>query len=549
MFDVKQKAAAPVQAARVVGNAFIAQGKKMGAQVLSQNGAKKFNTSGDPLVDQLKSCGSYIAPRKFKDVATDMSILWAHNATQAVQFTGYLRAVQRNTVHEGKTVGMVNGEGLKNEAILRMIWLAVNHPETFNKNLKAFIALGSWKDVFTMLVTDLSYNGWDGRVLNWQFIISTILDGLQDDGQTNLIRKYLPSIKAKSKCTTIEAQAKNLIAKYICSALFGVKEDPTGKTYKQYRQLKAAGTAHQWQQLISQGKFQEIDFDKIHGKALSILVKSKTFLKGTGLSDKFSEFISSKVKSGQSVKTTDFVFDVLAPLQGGRQPNPEIRDLIIAQFEALKNKCEENPFPWIVVRDTSGSMGCMATGLTVTANHVAKSLALLFSEFLIGTFQNSWIEFNHSAILHEWQGSNVVEKYLNDRTSCISSTDYQKVIDLFINLKNQGVPESHFPKGIICISDGEFNRAGITTTNFDVAKNKLSAFFSEEFVEEFKFVFWDVASPVNQTKKFETYGPTRNVYYFGGFSPAVIKFVNSADDAVVAASNCLDQPIIRDMEV
>lgn len=553
MFTQKKVAAPVTVASNVSNNKFIGAAKKQAAVTRSQNGAVKYTTSGNPLVDQLKAAGSYLMPRKFSEVASDMAVLWANNPTQALRFTGYLRAINRNTVKDGTAQGVVNGEGLKNEAIMRMLWLAVNHRETFEKNLSSFVALGSWKDIFTMLTMDLSYNGWDNRALPWDTIVNFIIrSGLQDKHQVNLVKKYLPSIKASSKCRTVEAQAKNIIAKLLCAKLFGNKQGEDSATYKQYRVLKASGTAHQWQTLISQGRFEEINFDKIHGKALSILIKSKTFLTKTGLKAKFTDFISAKAQKGESVKATDYVFDILGPL-ADRYTNlePHQTMLINAQYAKLLESCPEEIFPWIVVRDTSGSMDTMATGLNYSADHVAKSLALMFSGFLKGTFKDCWIEFNSTAKLHEWVGSTVVEKYRNDRTNAISSTDPLKVIELFCNLKSSGVPEEHFPKGIICISDGEFNRVpGFTDkTNLEEAKSRLRAFFSTDFVDNFKFVFWDVATPMNAQKKFESYGKEKNVYYFGGFSPAVIKFVQSADDAFIAAENCLDQPILRDMIV
>ena len=44
---------------------------------------------------------------------------------------------------------------------------------------------------------------------------------------------------------------------------------------RRYRKLKQSGTAHTWQQLISQKKLLELDFNTIHGRALSLLVGSK----------------------------------------------------------------------------------------------------------------------------------------------------------------------------------------------------------------------------------------------------------------------------------
>ncbi len=84
--------------------------------------------------------------------------------------------------------------------IMRMIWLHTVAPKTFWNNITLMIAVGSWKDVFTMLQYDLVYNGWEKRQLDWTKFGKLILAGLNDEGQNNLVKKYLPQVKTKSAC-------------------------------------------------------------------------------------------------------------------------------------------------------------------------------------------------------------------------------------------------------------------------------------------------------------------------------------------------------------
>jgi hypothetical protein len=56
-------------------------------------------------------------------------------------------------------------------------------------------------------------------------LVSLILVGLENPNHSELIKKYLPQIKSNSQCTTLEAQADNLIGKWICSLLFGGKRE------------------------------------------------------------------------------------------------------------------------------------------------------------------------------------------------------------------------------------------------------------------------------------------------------------------------------------
>ena len=118
-----------------------------------------------------------------------------------------------------------------------------------------------------MLQYDLIYHNWNNRVLDWNKFGQLIVAGLENPNSSELLKKYLPQIKAHSKCTTVEAQADTKIAKWIYSLLFGAGNKPS--SYKMYRKLKSSGTAHEWQQLISRGKFLNIDFNTIHGRTLS----------------------------------------------------------------------------------------------------------------------------------------------------------------------------------------------------------------------------------------------------------------------------------------
>lgn len=245
-------------------NAFVAAGMKKSAETLSGNGALKYSTTGNPFVDQFGKLGFFRAQRSFEEIAKDAELLWSVDSMLSVAFILYIRMITRVTdVFGKKTATTQRGAELKHEGMFRMIWLQMKDPNLFWKNVTLFVSAGSWKDVISILQYDLVYNGWQNRKLDWAQYGKLILSGLNNEGQRELLKKYLPQIKAKSDCKTVEAQADNLIAKWICSLLFGTK-DGNASTYKKYRKLKTSGTAHEWQKLISQGKHDLIDFSKIH---------------------------------------------------------------------------------------------------------------------------------------------------------------------------------------------------------------------------------------------------------------------------------------------
>ncbi len=509
-------------------NNFINAGLKESNLTKSGNNSVKYKSTGNDFVDQFGVFGSYKKPRTYAEIEKDSEKLWANNKLLTVLFIFYIRTITRVvSLFDGtKTQVSQKGGELRHEGIMRMIWLHIKSPKTFWKNIGLFVSVGSWKDIITMLQYDLVYNGWEGRKLDWKSFGELILSGLNNEQTNNLLKKYLPQIKANSACKTVDAQADNMIAKWICSLLFGSKE--SSLNYKKYRKLKTSGTAHEWQKLISQSKHKLIDFNTIHGRALNKLVRSK-YLANQGLTEKYEKWIT---KEDTVAKYTGFVHELfeslprsLSSLDKGKQ------ETINKQFATLVEKGgKAERTPLIVVRDTSGSMGSAATGTTMSCFDVAKALALYFSEFLTGKFANSFIEFNSSAKMHNWNGNTPLEKWYNDKCNFVGGTDFQSVIKLFVNIKQQGVDESEFPKGILCISDAEFNPASLGKTNVEVALSTLRrAGFSEEYVSNFIIVLWNLQSNAygrNTGKKFETHGDVQNVYYFSGYSASTISFLD-----------------------
>lgn len=551
MFTNKKSAlfdTTPVAKVTTSKSTFVNAGMKKSNEVASGNGSLKYKSTGNDFVDQFGKLGSYKVPRSFADISKDCDILWSQNKILTIAFILYIRMITRVTdIFGKKTSTAQRGAELKHEGIFRMIWLHTVAPKSFWKNITLFVSVGSWKDIFTMLQYDLIYNGWQGRKLDWSKFGSLLLSGLQDETQNNLIKKYLPQIKAKSACKTVESQADTMIAKWVCSLLFGSKEG--GSTYKQYRMLKVSGTAHEWQKLISQGKHNLVDFNTVHGRALNLLVRSK-YLANQGLTSKYEKWIT---KDTTEAKFTGFVHELFSKL-------PHVlngltlgeSETINKQFNTLVAKGKEGialakmATSLIVVRDTSGSMSSTATGTNMSCFNIAKALALYFSEFLTGKFANAFIEFNSTAKMHTWKGSKALDKWYNDNTSFVGSTDFQSVIKLFIKLKHDGIDESEFPKGILCISDGEFNPAALNKTNVETARITLiNGGFSKEYAENFVIVLWNLQSNSygsSTGKKFETYGDVKNVYYFSGYSAATVSFlmnqeIKTADDLFNEAMN------------
>lgn len=543
-------------------NPFIRAGlKKSLTTTALGNGAVKLKSSGNDFVDQFGKITNYKAPRSFGDITKDMSLLWSQNPLTTLCFLFYVRMVTRVTsLFDGKkTETTQRGQGLKHEGIFRMIWVAVNYPETFKKNISLFISVGSWKDIFTMLSYDLQYNGWDDRKLDWEFMGNLILAGLENPKTSELVKKYLPQIKANSKCTTLESQADNIIAKWICSLLFGNKE--TASSYKKYRKLKSSGTAHEWQKLISQKKFLKINFNTVAGRALASMVSGK-FLKNQGLEAGYQKWLETKPVA----KYTGYVYELFSALGTGhnaitlkKYQEDTINKQFLGLIETAKKGMKEGDGGLIVVVDSSGSMTSQVPGTKVSAYSVAKSMALYFSYLLKGQFSDHFLEFSNDTIMKTWKGATPVDKYRNERSAIVAGTNFQSVGDHFGKILKSGVAESDFPTGILCVSDGCFNNSGSNKSETKALRARLKKYgFSDDYVKNFKVILWDVPNGYygkSQTA-FEDFADCPNLFHISGLDPAAVAFITGVEGQKSTPKSseelfdaAMDQEILNILEV
>ena len=496
----------------------------------SGNGALKLTSTGDPFVDQFGLISQYRQLRPYSSISKDMKELWDIDPMYTMKLLFYIRLITRKVKFSNgaETAKVQKGAGLRHEAFMRMLWLAVNHSDTFYKNLPLFITIGSWKDIIQLMSYDLQYHGWDNKVLDFDKMSDFILAGLENPNTCNLVKKFLPTIKTKSKCRTLESQADTIIGKFLAHKLFGDGEfSPklhSNNSYCLYRKLKSSGTAHEWQQMISRSQF-NIDFSKVHGRALALLVSGK-YLANHGLEKDYEEWI----KEQPIAKFTGFVYELFKGLNN--KSSLYKRYTIDKQFEGLiKTAKDSTPSSFLVARDTSGSMDSKVVGLDITSNEVAKSIALYFSYLLKGKFANSYIEFDRKTELKYWEGNSPSDKYLKNTSYAYGNTNFLSIATLFIEIYKH-TPIEKFPSGLICVSDGEFDGYGKDKckTTFQLFKERLlKAGFPKDYVDNFKIVLWDIPNTFYGNEeirpKFESYADTPNFFYMGGFDPAGITFL------------------------
>lgn len=521
---------------------------------LSENGSDKYTTTGNLFLDDFAKLSLYKAPRDLDDIFATMDKLWTHDPLRTLQMTVFLRLITRKTVlFTGQKLSTQRGQGLKHEFIGRILWLAYMQPKTFENNLEYFIVAGSWKDMFDLMRYDLMYNGKQHPMLNWSYMLAFIKAGLADESQTNLVKKYLPQIKCASQCKTLQQQANSVIGRRIARTLFGNPKDEKEKAfiYREYRKIKTSGTAHDWQKKIAKGDFLNINWDTVAGRALQRLVNSK-FLENHGLEEIFGQWMLNQ----DTAKFTGYAYELFKDAGYGGvsisnlYPKLYQKELVNKQFNQLIDVAKQDmnrQTGFIVALDVSGSMTSKAPGTNRSAYSVGRAMALYFSELLQGPFAHTYLAFSNTVVIDSFSGKTPIDKYYNSyKKYDACNTNFFQIAQLFGSLKKKGYLEKEFPTGIICISDGEFDRptndwntdgsldwrvrnTATRETVFEAFKNYLRTHgFSQEYVDNFKMVLWDVPSYYysgKPTVKFEALADTPNIFHMSGYDPAGIAFL------------------------
>ena len=123
---------------------------------VTENGALSHSSMGSNMADQFAKAANY-RHREYETVCIEQSELWEENAEFALRFPFYLRMVTRKIkVNDGFVTDKVqNGQGVRDEAFKRLLWIAEYHSEIFWKNIWVLPLVGSWKDLFQMMHYDI----------------------------------------------------------------------------------------------------------------------------------------------------------------------------------------------------------------------------------------------------------------------------------------------------------------------------------------------------------------------------------------------------------
>jgi hypothetical protein len=160
-----------------------------------------------------------------------------------------------------------------------------------------------------------------------------------------------------------------------------------------------------------------------------------------------------------------------------------------------------------------------------------------------GAFHKNVIMFDNTSRVKQLSGS-FSEMWDQIPYDAMGSTNFQSVVDEIVRIRKShpSIPLSDYPKTLLVVSDMQFNPSntwlwGRTVTrqeelsNIEAAKAKLRQAFPKEFVDEFKFIWWNVTS--RRTEDMPSTLDDQSSYFFSGFDGAVISFLLGGDAEIV----------------
>ena len=510
-------------------NAFV-KAAKFRAYSVTENGATALATTGSILVDQFGKAGNFRG-RPIDAVFYDMDKLWEENPQSALRFPFYLRLITRKTrIDKGvKTEKVQKGQGARDEAFKRLLWLARFHKDEFARNIAILPIVGSWKDMWALLYYDITEGT---HAIDENLIFSLLKLGLENELHVDLVKKFMPRIKSSSKCTTEWTLNMNMFAKRFAKYL--------RVPYTKYNKLKASGTAHDFQKLICNGKYEELDWNKIPGRALSLLA-SGNFLKRHNLVNSYQDWIDKQ----DVAPFVGYPCELYKRFRNMSSLSYTLSKTIDKQFDGLVRKAEadekvtENV---LVGLDTSGSMMTQIKGLSnYSCIDMAVSLALFFAKLNKGAFHNKVMMFDNVSTPFDLPSESFTTNAKALPHVGCGGTNFQSIIDELVKIRvqNPQIPLEEYPKTILVVSDMQFNPIsrnwGWTSipitekaTNAEYSRNKLKEVFPSEFVDSMKFVWWDCAG--RGTNTYEGESDNGQDFFFSGFDGSILTFLIGAEE-------------------
>ena len=469
----------------------------------TENGAVTHKTTKSDLLDMF-AMGAAMRTRSDEDVILMFRKAFKENPVYALKCLFYIRDVR-------------GGQGERRFFRVVMKDLAKFDTAAARRNLKFVPEFGRWDDLYVFVGTPLETDA-----------LQIMKDQLALDVECktpSLLAKWLKSENTSS----VESRR-----------LGNITREFFGMSHKQYRKTLSIlrERINVLERLMSEGRWDEIEFDKIPSKA------------GMKYKNAFARHDLERAKNENVQTYADFAKDntkkvnakALYPYECvhealnimGNQQGWSSRSNHVALDDIqrlMTNKYWDNladyfngaTFNGIALVDTSGSM-------SGTPIEVAISLGLYCAEKNQGAFANHFISFESNPHWIETSGVDFCDKvYRITGTEWGGSTNVEAAMDLILNVaKQNGCSQDEIPQNLVIISDMEFNYC-VTSNNYgrgnvnDTLFEKIAAKYRANGYEMPHVIFWNVNA---RQANIPMLG-NGNVSFVSGFSPSIFETIMS----------------------
>jgi len=483
-------------------NTFLNQMVKNDNIDYTENGGITRKTTESKVLDMFAVGGAY-RNRSDEDIILLFENAFDENRELAMKCLFYLRDIR-------------GGQGERRFFRVAFRWLCQNCPRTALKNLENVSEYGRWDDlIYVTEGTPLERQAFD--IIKHQLALDVQCK------TPSLLAKWMPSINASNVETK---KLGRTLAKYL------------GMTERQYRKTLSVlrERINVLERLMSAGRWDEIEFDKIPSRAG--VIYRNAFARRDIIAKKYETFAKSKNTkvNADALYPHDIAHKAFIMRYSIDLEDPT-RLMLQKYWDNLKdfyNGREENG---IAVVDVSGSM----SGVPMEA---AVSMGAYIADKAHGPFANHFITFSSRPQLVRFEGVDIVDK-LNRcvRADWGMNTDIKAVFDMLLNTaKNKHVKVEDMPTRIYIFSDMEFdccvsfgtpkrcnywglNRDKITVDEINSDLEMIKKQWEAAGYKMPKVIFWNLDARQNRIPAIG-----EGFSYVSGFSPSMIECILSGKD-------------------
>ena len=490
----------------------------------TENGGLTHKTTRSDLLDMF-AMGAAMRTRSDEDVILMFRKAFKENPVYALKCLFYIRDVRGG-----------QGERRFFRVVIKAMAQDPSMRETIKRNMNNIAEFGRWDDLYAFVGTPLEKDALD--IMKHQLALDIQCK------TPSLLAKWLKSENASSKET---ARLGNITRKHL------------NMSHKQYRKVLAAlrTRINVLEKLMSENRWDEIEFDKIPSKAG--LIYKNAFARRDIIKAKYEKFAKDEnttVNAGtlypyevveKAIKlmhSTDYYYYYGA--RNSQVALDNVDRLMINKYWAnLTDYFNGANLNALCMIDTSGSMAG-------TPINVATSLGLYCAEKAGGPFANHYISFSSRPQLIECEGVDFCDKvHRIVKTNLCQNTNIQAAFDMLLDTaKENHLSQKDLPEYILVISDMEFDagtydmwnsrdylHGRMTKANAETVMESIEHQWNRAGYEMPKLIYWNVNARQNNIPMLGN----DYVSYVSGFSPSIFQSIITGKTGYDLMMECLNK--------